>query len=793
MTPEEPPGEQPKGDNEKKPGPNPNPRTEINADEIKTLLNISIGPDKPDPPKAEQLPNLPKNLHPFRDPRHGKLLGDLEDRRILLLASYQESAAYAAAFSLVHDDKFRAQSRRALFPTRRRDRDRLDFDLVALTNDEFLERPQIVLIEVDTKCTLLESALMLGRGVDGKLCDQLLRRESYLVFAVNEDLLGSEIGTASVRSSFPCYTVSHLRYLLAGHLADRADDFERRLLASIEGGASAMELRELYQRVAEQLAQGVPAFEAFVRELEQASTLPIAARKDRLQPIQPQDVFREESEVHRAAAFVATYFPNVGQRDFDWLVLQILGDETTTTERSRRVIGRDGAPTTVSEDVKERWSERWRRGADRVFSDCHLRAVVSADGSWVIDFSEPYLRRELRAYVEGYSPWYLKRQCQALQDIGALFDLDLSTAAIENLVRLFVERAVADPAGFGSVWLLDLVRGLKIQLNGEAPSDSPEDSLVWLLEKLAVETQLQAHFRGRLALLIREMLDREVLRPMVREFFEFLIAARQHDALLDVILDLARRLRFAPHFNPLYWMRRLLDQGSKDVRQRTAERLITLARESGPRIYEFLAAIRSWLPESGRLSDRFSISNRVALEFLFAYCFDLAESDRFGAWPSRCALFYALPADPAEARREIANLVEWILDPRGAALETTDPSDPTRPAEAVRIGNVAALLEQWAWVLEGSADGPPEGRALFTMLLDEVNRRIGARERSWFQRSWQRRQDDYMRQAASPGDSRPFLLKRHAKLKQLRLRFANLANNQPLATETPQSTGGAVS
>src|SRR5206468_744522 len=108
------------------------------------------------------------------------------------------------------------------------------------------------------------------------------------------------------------------------------------------------------------------------------------------------------------------------------------------------------------------------------------------------------------------------------------------------LVRLFVERAVVDPVGFGSVWLLDLVRGLRIQLKGEPPSDSPEETLAWLLEKLTVEAHLRAHFHGRLALLIREMLDREALRPMVREFFEFLITAKQHDALLGVVLDLAR-------------------------------------------------------------------------------------------------------------------------------------------------------------------------------------------------------------------------------------------------------------
>lgn len=716
----------------------------------------------------DDLPSLPPGLHPFRDPRHDHLLSELEERRILLLTSYQESAAYAAAYSLVTDDHFRRQTRRALFPTRAREKERSDLDLVALAKEEFLGgEPQIVLIEIERWCTLLDSALTLGWGPIGTVRDGLESHLSYLVLAVNEDLLRDGAATERAKSCIPYYAVSHLRYLFARNLADRADDLEKRLIATLDPGASPMDLRELHQRVAERLAQGMDAFEEFLLELEKASRLPPAARKERLQPVRPQDVFREESEAHRAVVFVATYLPDLGQRDFDRFVTLLLGDK-------------------MHDQVEERWSNRWHRSADRVFRDCHLRAAPAGDGTLMVDFSEPYLRRELRGHLERHSPWYVRHQCQALQDSGALFSLDLSRTAVEGLVRLFVERAIVDPAGFGSAWLLDLVLSLRIQLEGEPPSGSPVERLAWLLEKLAVETRLRAHFHGRLALLIREMLDREPLRPVVRDFFELLIAARQHDALLDVILDLARRLRFAPHFDPLIWMRRLLDQGSQAVRRRTAERLVALARESGPRIYEFLSTVRSWLPEVGRPSERFSTSNRFALEFPFDYCLDVAKSlspDRFGAWPSRHPLFYALPNDPAEARKEIARIVEWLFDPRGVALETADKTETMQTAEAVRVGHVADLVEHWAWVLEGNSEGESgEGSALFSLIVEEIDRRIGARERTWLQRNWQKRREHYLRQAAgSPGPGSPdraLLIARRAKLDRLRVRFAALADHQ---------------
>jgi len=790
-------------------------KTEVKTERVENQQNVShlgtqnnnyfqsggVSHETPLEDLPDDLPSLPPNLHTFREPRHDRLLSELEDRRIILLTSYQESAAYAAAYSLVTDGHFHRQFKRALFPTRNRDKERSDLDLVALTEEEFLgEKPQILLIEIDRWCTLLDSALTLNWGSIGKIRDRLETHSSYLVLAVDEDLLRDEVATARAKKSLSYFAVSHLRYLLARDLADRAEEFEKRLLASIERGAWPMELRELHQRVADRLVEGVTAFEEFLHELERVGDLPLAVRKERLQPIQPQDVFRDESESHRAAAFVATYFPELGQGDFDRLVLLLLGDSKSIVEHERQIVDSGGKLMTLRKPVKEPWSDRWTRDADQVFSDCHLRTVVTSDGSWAVDFSEPYLRRELRGHLERRFPWYIKRQCQRLQSSGILFELDLSRTAVEGMVRLFVERAIVDPASFGSGWLLDLVLGLRIQLQGEPPTGTPEERLAWLLERLAVEVHLRAHFHGRLVLLIREMLDRESLRPMVRAFFEVLITARKHDALLDVVLELARRLRFAPHFDPLVWMRRLLDQGSNAVRERTAKRLITLARESGPRIYEFIALIRSWLPEAGRSSERFSVSNRLALEFPFSYCLDVAMSlppERFGVWPSRHPLFYALPNDPAEARGEIEKIVEWLLDPRGAALELADKTETMRTAEVVRIGHVADLVEHWAWVLEGgSEDGPAEGRALFRVVVEEIERRIGAKEHSWFQRSWQRRQEGYLRQASNGGTSgspgRAVLVARRAKLDQLRTRFAVLVNHQQSAVEASETKGGVT-
>jgi hypothetical protein len=748
--------------------------------------NVFLGPPADSSRRSfdglvENLPTLPPNVHPFRDPRHDEWRAVLERDRILLLSSYQEIAAYAAAYSLVQDDQFSGKAQKAFLPARGRDKERADLDLNVLSEEQFLgQQSQVLLIEIDRHCPLLDSALGdVGLITVGLIRDTLKRHRSHVILIVKQDLLSNRSPTSNIAS----YTVSHIRYLLENHVpAVRAEELERRVLAAVAFDPGSMEMRELHQLVAEHLGAGVESFESFLAELEQTHALP--NRQGNLQTVTPEQVFPDDSDMHRAATFVATYFPDVGQREFGRLVLTLLADQITTVERSRQIIAPQSTVTSVREQVQERWTDRWIRDADRVFRECRLRPVVSPTGGWLVDFDEPYLRRELRAFFERHHPFYLDRQCQILQARGVLFAIDLSAAAVESLVRLFVERAVIDPPGFGSVWLLDLVQGLRIQMSGTPPGDSQEEVLAWLLEQVAVEAQFRAHFYGRLALLIREMLDREPLRRMVRDFFEYLIAARQHDALLGVVLDLARRLRFAPHFDPLFWMRRLLDQGSAVVRVRTQTRLIALARDSGPRIYEYLAVIRTWLPDASRTPDRFSTSNRVALAFPFGYCLAVAAmlpEDHYGRWPSHHPLFYALPADPAEARKEIGRLVGWILDPRGAALEIVDEADPPLTAETRYIAYVGDLIEHWAWVLEGAMnEGHSEGRALFRVIAEEINQRLGTNERTWLQQSWQRRQENYVTHATSTqGPQRTLLINRRARLEQLRRRFAQMPQTAP--------------
>src|SRR3954465_2707883 len=433
----------------------------------------------------EDLPRLPLKLHPFRDPSQNHLLTELQKGRILLLTSYQERAAYAAAYSLINESYFDSKIRRALFPAASKLKDRTDLDIDSLAQEQVLKAPQILFIEIGSGCTLFYSALTLDWGRTERIREQLEKHSSYLILAVNEELVLDDTKTQQAREFFPFYSVSHLRYLLTPAFRDRAEELERRVLEGVARRPQSLERRELYQKVTDLLAKGPTELEEYIAELEKSRGLPLALWAERFQPVRPEEILRQESEVHRVAAYLASFVPDLDLQEFDRLAHILLGDTQRTVEKERKLLAADGTVHLLQEPTNEPWVTFWREASDRIFCECYLRTIEADDGSWVVDFTEPYLRRELRLHFDRNFPWFVRRQCQRLQVSGILFAADLSQAAVEGLVHLFVERAIADPASFGALWLVELVLSLQVQVAGELPSGSLEERLAWVVERLA--------------------------------------------------------------------------------------------------------------------------------------------------------------------------------------------------------------------------------------------------------------------------------------------------------------------
>ena len=718
----------------------------------------------------------------------GHLLREWSSRRIILLSSFQPEPALTAAYSLIHDPGFINHEKRTLLLGKSTHRDRSDLTIELFTRPELLERLQrIFLIEIERTSLFLDSILHIGRNHAETVQGLLRQRDSLLICTASAEVL--KLGADQrLPNSFPFshYSVPFLPYLLQRKFpSQQARELQELLLAQHQRGLWES-MADLYEEVETVLTEEGP------ERLEEVARNPEGISARRYQIVKPAEIFREGSEVHGTALYTATYFPDMTPSDFQRVVLLLLGGRTMSEEKEEQIHTEQGKVRTLKKMVEKRLADLWRESPDRFLRECHLRAK-SLGSKQVMDFSLRYLRRVVRSYLESAHPIFLVRLFERLRESGLLFDPRASSELIDNLIHLFVERTLSDPSfcskGSLFTWMIGLQSQISIEIEGEVALD--ERIFLLIARLLEEEGERRRHVLGRLAQLLREMLQHEPLRDVVREFLsELLSEQRQHHTALSLLLEMTRRLRFAPHFDSLLWLRRLIDQGTPEIRQRTFRCLVGLALESGPRVFELLEALRPWLPATDLEIERFPLSSLSALRCLLEYSVVIYmhfDPKHFGQWPSRFPLFAASPEDPSLLRSRLDLLCEWLLhrgmptvlesgESEGLASDIEWKLWFSGPEEA-HGALVADLVEQWMLILEGTDSKPPCPEACRVMdeLLAALGKRADPVQRKRLVRRWQARQQqchvDINQLPVGQREERNRLLAIRKKLYGLRQRF----------------------
>jgi hypothetical protein len=719
------------------------------------------------------LKKLPSNLHPFKAATHDRLVSLLADQRVLVLKSFQAHAAYSAAYSLVSDHVFDAKKRGLLSPTMEWANNPRELNIVTTAQSRRVGQ-YVTIVEIELTCSFLDQLWRLGSGQSEDVRQTLMDRDAYLILAVNDDLW-----RPTHAHPLAPHTISHFSYLLTGADVDDPDgQLATRFERAVRSVKAREEWQEIYAIVAGRLAEGVSPIEAYLAELESRGQAIGPPRRPPPSEV-TVELVGENNLAQRTALFVAAFFPDLGEEEFDIMVARLLGPQLRSYSVDRHIVGPDSVPHVVPETREEPWTAYYEREVDDVAHKCRLRPIRREDGRVIVDFEEPHLRRDVREQLRSRHSRFVRRQAHALQQSGLLFSA-LSEAALEGLLRLFVDRAREDPQASGEAWLAELSGALQARLAGELREGTPSEQLNWLISKALAESELQRFLFGRLALLIRMMLDEEVLRPMVGRIFGSLVSANREEALLKVVQSLIERLRFAPHFDPFAWLRLLLDQSGRNVRGQTELNLLSLAAQRGAKGSEVVDTIRTWLPPSDRLLAQCSPSNQFALTFPHR----LTERQdpwardpaRLDPWSQRLALFSSLAADAGDARQEVVALVRWVLDPRALEL-LRDPQASASAHPVLEAERIADLLEQWARALTGARAEDPTtattGQALFALVLDAMAEATTASQQLLMRRHWAQQQIAYRTQAVSveAGSVRASWLRRAAKTADLDARF----------------------
>ena len=604
----------------------------------------------------------------------------LQDERWLLLSCLDENLALKAAHTLIQ--QLSGKKRQLDFSQAPEGGRGLNIHYLLDESEEELGETNILadMFSPSTE-SFLNSLVMASVSYYGVIRDRLKTKNLRLICIA--DPIEIEKWNEKARNlSSVQWHLPFLRPMLQTYYLDQWGDLETQLKQQREDGKWKRNEREFYKEVIELiLSQSLPA-ELAKRD---ATTEPASA-----EPASANIQIRDKDPVEKTVLYVATYFPNLSVNEFDRIVSLFLGERAMTVKVKTNEPAQDGTTNVVWKEEEKRLIDLWRNGPpDEKIKGCGL---VSRKGPpKIITFADDGSKEAVGQQLEEEHAFFLGDRFRDIQKLGLLFDPSETVA--ENVINLHLEMLASDPEAYDVGWMAEAAHSI-------------DGGGFW---------------SQRVTRLIREMLKRPELAQLVEDYFNQLMARRQH----RLVLELVKRLRLAKGFKDLQWIKRLLNESDESTRQRTYAYLYAEACRMGFSICELLETVESWLPRDD--SDVYPSSNSesYALQLLIEYCLEttsLFKQRHYGLWPSRYTLFAA--QDEKTIRQHLRLLTRWLFHP---SLKYVFDS-PISKDDSDRL--LGELLAEWFFIIKGlPQEGPGKveveeiGRAtdgLLEMLLEEI-------------------------------------------------------------------------
>jgi hypothetical protein len=745
--------------------------------------------DFKDPTKS--LPNKPTGLPTFESAKEIEAyFNELKNKRVLLVECFDETILRAATYELVNRTEEHYEKRLLAFEGS--ELEQTDLHLRIFVNEKIGSGEKLIVVISLKSQRFLDSMFVEEPLSADNIKEELEKNDIMLIcFANSEFLQENVVGEKYSNFHFPKWTIPFLPYLLKAHFNDEAKSVEEQILQQRNYGLwdENNSDHEFYGLVYGYLRNGAEQLRKEVekrKQYEEGQSVKEFLKE--IQKVSPKELIQDDDLVKNTVLYVATVFPGLSRRDFDFIVSLLLEDEKTTIEVESTKKTKKGKVKTVRTTEEKDCLEIWKKSQDKILAECHLQVIRSETGSQLIDFSLPYLRGELKTKLEQKS-FYLKHY-ELIKESGLLFNFNVSRNIIDNLINLSVEMAVSDPNYYGGNWLMSVVVEItqflksddiqKPEPNNEA---DPVIYLLNLLEKLAKEERKQQirPFIIRFSELIREMLNYPQLQEMIKSFLENLMTRKQYNAVLLIVSGIVRQLRFTSQFDGMYWIRQLLERGDAEAKNEAYKTLLEQAKLSGLRSDELLGRLQTWLPERDLEYNKYTFSNKYAIKFIMDYARNTVSHFKevhYGTWPSKYPLFANI--EDNQDFRQIDLLISWVFHP--GMQDTLDALEDDFLKEKNISVNIllADLIEMWFKILYGldSKKVCPEVLTVLNRLLQQIVLNTDRYQQRELMKRWWERQGSFTekkrkvpvterakRQQLS--DERKVILELHQKFKEL--------------------------
>jgi len=672
---------------------------------------------------TEVLP--PKSLHlpEFVFEELPEYLDKLKEERLVLISCPDEDVAYSAAHALINGLNLSQGRQRRLLNVDRSAGEDWPLSIYYLSGKRDSEDEMVVLVDAATERArpFLEPIISANRLSSAAIQDDLRRNDMYMICLLEPAMLDDrplpdDSGPRPARElKFPCWRIPFLQRLLARYI-EQPEEVERQINAQRADGRWSLNDSQFYFEVKSYLQRHeLPA------ELERRANTPQRA---------PEEIFKGDDPLSATVVYVAIYFPNLTAPEFNRLVPLLCRDAT---------VGTDGDAATQSE-AREHVRERlqvWRSAPDKILKDCSLVTIPLSDATRGVNFSNHNLRDRFREYLERDYNFFLENKFRDVQKLGLIFSPSARVA--QSAAQLCVEKAVAYPEYYGSGWLAELVPDFETALARAMPGGA----FAWRFISEPNTPKARKQFYQSLAELIRALTEHPQAAEVAESFLQQLLLAKQRGAVLEII----RRLQFAPSFDQFKWLKQLLDQGTRQIHEQTYEYLRGHLKRMRGRVYQALSSLESWLPRDARPLHGYPVPARHALRLIYAYFRETNsrfDARYFGAWPSAHPLFAF--NDAATTAVNLGLLVRLLFHP---GIQGVFKQEGVNQAHGAILIN--GIVTKWFFVLEGRGEGNLRGRggdagvgeaeldaaAVSNLLLEEIARSVNTGQQDALVAYWQ--------------------------------------------------------
>jgi hypothetical protein len=693
-----------------------------------------------DPTKS--LPEIFSQIVTFKSSREiTDNISKLKEKRLTLLVCLNDDVLRSMAYTIIKEPEFDGYERRILgFDGANAERDDLYLDMFISDKIGSGEK-MVVIVEIEAQRGFFDS--IFGRTLSIQCTQEILREKNIMLVCMVNSIIMEKV-TQEKQSDFLFHKweIDFLSYLLElsfpGSLEldpIRAEILKQRSCDMWDTNRNDSDFHRLISRY---ILKGKEVFEDEVKKRSNFMASGKSPRefRDTINKKRVDELFIDK-EPHKTVLYAAAFYNELTPTDFEQIVLLLLDGKKILVDTESQVLAENGEVKTIKKKKEKDLIEVWGEESDKILNDCHLKAVRADDFSQFIDFSSPYLKNEIKKHIEEQYPMYLRHQFEHVQDSAIAFLPHISPRITENIIRLSVDMSLINPTYYGAEWFVNFI----IKLNNHFKVDyKPTDNVFEEIIQFIVNHEnheIKIQFYARLSNLIREMLNHSQLQEVINSFLNRLIEMRYHEELLEIVLQVGKRLRFAPHFDLLYWLRRLLDQGYEEIQDRTYRSLLKLAVESKFQIYELLEKIMAWLPQQEGDNKKYSPSNQYALLFVLDYCLNTANESKFevcGEWPSKYPLFYPIQKDQSLTEKRLKDIIVWLLHPGIQVI--FDRKFPGNNFSA--INSLAYLVEVWSIILLGKdiRNSHKEALAVFDILVHQLFIKSDIKQRKEILKYW---------------------------------------------------------